>query len=215
MRVFTGVPVKKHGSGLVFSSGQEFYTYDITKDGMASFEYPFTSAIHPEKGVLSNWWVGCEPVCDILNKLLSTGVFFGGTWNLALGHVFRPNVPHLVFVFTNEYDNSMKRSLVIAKSSTTTDKSNIWDLIARTRKYETTTTTTWGFDEKEVVVFPTTIRKNMTKEGAGYLDFNVDLDSELNETLMPPDPHCLQLLRVSGLKDIISDYVTKIGLDAT
>ena len=183
----------------------------MTKDGMASFEYPFTSAIHPQKGVLSNWWVGCEPVCDILNKLLSTGVFFGGTWNLALGHVFRPNVPHLVFVFTNEYDNSMKRQIVT--SSTTTDKSNIWDLIAKTRKYETTTS--WGFDEKEVVVFPTTTRKTLTKEGAGYLDLCVDLDSELNETMMPPDPHCLQLLMTSGLKDIISDYVTKIGLNVT
>ena len=76
MNVFTGAPVYKtrkteEGGELNYSLpenweldfGEEnFFTYDITKNGIDTFEWPFTSAIKGDRGTLSNWWAGCEPV---------------------------------------------------------------------------------------------------------------------------------------------------------
>lgn len=51
-------------------------------------------------------WRGCEPTCAILSKLLKNAFFFSYPWNPGIGYMFRKDVPKLVFVFANEYDNS-------------------------------------------------------------------------------------------------------------
>lgn len=63
------------------------------------------------KGVLTNMWRGCEPVCAITSKLLKDGYFFSYPWNEGVGYMFRkkPTVK-LVFVFANEYDNAYTAS---------------------------------------------------------------------------------------------------------
>ena len=98
----------------MFKSKFNFFTYDPTEAGIASFEWPFCMSTDPEqyknyKGVLSNWWAGCEPSCDMLSKLLRYQCFYGYPWHIGIGYLFRKNTPRLVFVFTNEYDNSMSR----------------------------------------------------------------------------------------------------------
>ena len=93
----------------IFNHEYSFFTYDITKDGVDTFEYPFTTKVSPEKGVLSNWWAGCEPVCDMIRKITQDGFFFGMPWNQALGHLARKDRPLIVFVFTNEFDNAYSR----------------------------------------------------------------------------------------------------------
>ena len=89
----------------------DFFTYDITKHGIDTFQWPFTSAGSDGKGTLSNWWAGCEPICDMISKLLDDGFFFGKPWNEGIGHLFRKDVPTLVFVFSNEFDNAMSRNV--------------------------------------------------------------------------------------------------------
>lgn len=59
-----------------FDRNYNFFTHDITKDGMGTFDFPFASTIDQWRGVLSNWWAGCEPVCGTLEKLLKDGFFF-------------------------------------------------------------------------------------------------------------------------------------------
>ena len=41
-----------------------------------------------------------------MSKLLKDGFFCSYPWNEGIGYMFRKNTPKLVFVFTNEYDNS-------------------------------------------------------------------------------------------------------------
>lgn len=62
------------------------------------------------KGVLSNWYNGCEPTSEVLSTLLGDGFFYGFPWTSAIGYAFRGNgVPRLIFVYTNEFDNSLVR----------------------------------------------------------------------------------------------------------
>lgn len=90
-----------------FKAKYPFFTYDPTERGMDTFEYPFTKS---DKGCLSTWWSSCEPICDILAKLLNEGVFMSHPWHDGIGYLFRKDVPKLVLVFTNEFDNSMTRT---------------------------------------------------------------------------------------------------------
>ena len=127
---FSGVPVTQQGGALNFGSdgkSYNFFTYNPTDEGKNSFENPFVKSV---KGTLSNWYAGCEPTCDMLNKLLDGGFFYGYPYNDAIGYAFRPGVKRLVFVFTNEFDNSMTRSM-----------------------------TSNGSNERETVVFPYSISK--------------------------------------------------------
>jgi hypothetical protein len=94
-----------------------FFTNDITKDGMESYDWPFyyqqgemfLAVDGREKsafnGALSTMQTGCEPICDIVSRLLKDGIFYSQYWPMPIGYMFRKNVPKLVFVFTNEYDN--------------------------------------------------------------------------------------------------------------
>lgn len=62
------------------------------------------------KGVLSNWYNGCEPTSEVLSTLLGDGFFYGFPWTSAIGYAFRGNgIPRLIFVYTNEFDNSLVR----------------------------------------------------------------------------------------------------------
>jgi len=87
-----------------FSKEVPFFTYDPTDEGVENFEFPF---IVSDKGVLSNWWAGCEPTCRMMSKLIRKGYFYGHPNHRGLGYLFRKKVPRLVFVFANEYDNEM------------------------------------------------------------------------------------------------------------
>ena len=63
------------------------------------------------RGVLSSFSVGCEPVCDMVSKLLKDGYFFSDPYHPGIGYMFRKKpVPKLVFVFANEYDNQHKNT---------------------------------------------------------------------------------------------------------
>ena len=104
----------------LYKSKFNFFTYDPTENGIDSFDWPFrmtkeaakrkAAYLKAYKGVLSNWWAGCEPSCDMLAKLLKYQCFYGFPYHIGLGYLFRKEVPRLVFVFTNEYDNSMVRT---------------------------------------------------------------------------------------------------------
>lgn len=107
--VFKGVPFHKDDNGDVKigdgETSRKLYTYNpYDLDG---YEFPF---IESEKGVLSNTWSGCEPVCTMLSKLLGDGFFYDEPLSCPIGYVFRENARRLVFVFTNEFDNSYWRT---------------------------------------------------------------------------------------------------------
>ncbi len=85
-------------------------TYNPSRDDEAKrrFENPFMQS---RRGVLCNWWNGSEPVSHILAKLLGSGYFGGFPHTPPIGYVFRsPKIPKLVFVYTNEFDNSHTRT---------------------------------------------------------------------------------------------------------
>ena len=108
-RVFKGVPFHKDENGDVKigdgETSRKLYTYNPYD--MDEYEFPFRES---EKGVLSNTWNGCEPVCTMLSKLLGDGFFYGEPKSCSIGYVFRENARRLVFVFTNEFDNSYWRT---------------------------------------------------------------------------------------------------------
>lgn len=108
-RVFKGVPFTKDGDNIKIGNGttsRKLYTYNpYDIDG---YEFPFTEST---QGVLSNAWSGCEPVCTMLSKLLGDGFFYDEPLSCPIGYAFRKNVRRLVFVFTNEFDNSYWRNL--------------------------------------------------------------------------------------------------------
>lgn len=103
-----------------FVSSYPLHTYNLTKDGISSFLFPFCNQ-KDEKGFLSNWNSGSEPVCEILARVLREQFFRrnvadpqivpGRTGHkYAFAYVFRKNVPKIVFVFSNEYDNWISRT---------------------------------------------------------------------------------------------------------
>lgn len=84
-----------------------FFTYNPTSRGVDTFEVPF---IQSHKGVLCNWFGGCESISEVLATLLDNGFFYGFPWTPAIGYTFRKKeIPKLVFVFTNEFDNELCR----------------------------------------------------------------------------------------------------------
>jgi len=94
----------------LFHNKFNFFTYNPTQDGVGDFQFPFSYTAGQGKGVLSNWWAGCEPTCDVLAKLLKDGIFYGnGIPDEGFAFLFRKGVKRLVFVFSNEFDNSMTR----------------------------------------------------------------------------------------------------------
>lgn len=111
-----------------FSKAFDFFTNDLSGTGISSYSWPFyyspqaktqvyrsdtntMESVFAYKGVLTNMWRGCEPVCAITSKLLKDGYFFSYPWNEGVGYMFRkkPTVK-LVFVFANEYDNAYTAS---------------------------------------------------------------------------------------------------------
>lgn len=111
-----------------FSKAFDFFTNDLSGAGISSYSWPFyysptaktqvyrsdtntMESVFAYKGVLTNMWRGCEPVCAITSKLLKDGYFFSYPWNEGVGYMFRkkPTVK-LVFVFANEYDNAYTAS---------------------------------------------------------------------------------------------------------
>lgn len=86
-----------------YTPNELFSSVDMVKEGDVWKQKQKTSF----RGVLTNMWAGCEPVCAILSKLLKNGLFCSHPWNIGLGYMFRKNnIPKLVFVFANEFDNS-------------------------------------------------------------------------------------------------------------
>ena len=108
-----------------FSNKFDFFTNNLSGYGKTTYDWPFyydpnakfksvdvdgnNNQITKQAfcGVLTNMWAGCEPVCAILSKLLKDGFFCSYPWNIGLGYTFRKkSIPKLVFVFSNEFDNS-------------------------------------------------------------------------------------------------------------
>ena len=201
MNVFSGVPVWNTGTidEPVLYFGDEgkdsFFTYDFTKDGDTDFVWPFTTALERERGTLSSWWAGCEPVCDMVNKIIGTGVFYSKPWNQALGHVFRKDVPRLVFVFSNEFDNSLSRIMLIEDEE-------------------------WHYENVEVLALPTIYAKwvntdmKVTEKKIYKDSFTcfVNIRGELNEQQTPPDPYCMQMTKVDKLD--MEAFLNKINITA-
>lgn len=108
-----------------FANKFDFFTNNLGGYGKTTYDWPFyydpnakfksvdvdgnNNQITKQafRGVLTNMWAGCEPVCAILSKLLKDGFFCSYPWNVGLGYMFRKkSIPKLVFVFSNEFDNS-------------------------------------------------------------------------------------------------------------
>lgn len=104
---FNGDPNKSGAKNPFFNRAYDFFSYDTSWDGVSAFRWPFyyNPNVSEYRGVLTNMWAGCEPVCAIVSKLIKNGYFFSHPWNPGLGYLFRKKVPRLVFVFANECDN--------------------------------------------------------------------------------------------------------------
>lgn len=113
MGVWKGVSAwTDNQNDLHLGSGQSetepaFFTYDPTEDGIETFSFPFYQKSGEEKprGCLSQWWAGSEAICDTLSNFLKTNACVGYPYYEGFGFVFRKNVPRLIFVFSNEFDN--------------------------------------------------------------------------------------------------------------
>ena len=124
----------------------------------------------------------------MLDKLIRDGYFYARPWNRGQAFMFRKNVPRLIFVFSNEFDNSFSRVAKLWASGSGVGLNSI------TRDVDF-----------ELVSFPTTMSGNK-------LAFYVDAGSKLNSSQQPPDPHSLRLFRDGDLKTQVKDYLTEIGL---
>lgn len=164
------------------------FTYDISKEKADIYEWPFAKN---NNGTLSNWWAGCEPVCDMLDKLIRGGYFYARPWNKGQAFMFRKNVPRLIFVFSNEFDNSFSR---VYKMYTPYG-----------REYDSSKAHHVGIEGFELLAFPSTLNNNT-------LSFYINAGSALNKTQQPPDPHCLRLFRSDSLMDDMNGYLASIGL---
>lgn len=120
----------------------------------------------------------------MLDKLIRDGYFYARPWNRGQAFMFRKNVPRLIFVFSNEFDNSFSR---VAKQYSGVSEYKFKDF------------------DFELVSFPTTMSGNK-------LAFYVDAGSKLNSSQQPPDPHSLRLFRDENLKTSVEEYLGSIGL---
>lgn len=150
-----------------FSGTFKFFSYNPTKEGINEFEFPFVNSTSaPHRGCLSNWYAGCEPVSDMVSKLLKDGCFWSWPWNYGLGYMFRgKKVPKLVIVFSNEYDNTMIRGYSNSGSS-----------------------------EKEVFVYPLINNGSVVMNTHLQKVKNINSDLSISDQ-NAPDPYCLQNLR--------------------
>lgn len=99
--------ISKYGPDTAgFTAPYDFFQYDPTYDGMPTFQFPF---LKTDRGMLSNWSAGSEPSSQMMSTLLKEAVFGQNPWHYMVGYVFRRNVPRIVFVFSNEYDNQLER----------------------------------------------------------------------------------------------------------
>ena len=91
-----------------------FFTYNPYD--LSTFENPFVEITNKGnqgygKGVLCNWHSGCEPVSNVLASLFRDGFYYGFPYSAPIGYMFRGNkFPKLVFVYSNEFDNELKRT---------------------------------------------------------------------------------------------------------
>lgn len=114
--VHHGVPAwKTAGDDLCFKDKTPFFTYDPTINGINDYEFPF---VQSKKGVLCNWFSGSESLSAVMWRLLHGEIFYGFPWTPAISYMFRgPEIPKLIFVFTNEYDNELCRTKTDLKKS--------------------------------------------------------------------------------------------------
>ena len=135
--------------------------------------------------MLSNWWAGCEPTCRTLARLLNDGYFFADPWNYAIGHLTRKNVPTLVFVFSNEFDNEYNR--VVEGTKDWLGNLNSWKEV-----------------DHEIVGIPIPNKTN--------IHMYVDANSPLNKTRQSPDPYCIQLFRDNDIIVNLTKFAKSLGL---
>ena len=90
----------------MFSQPFDFFTYNPSYDAVAEFQFPFQSS---EAGFLRNIYAGYEPTCHFLNKFTSDLVYMKN-WPHRFAYAFRKNVPRVLIVFTNEFDNEVERT---------------------------------------------------------------------------------------------------------
>ena len=150
-------------------------TYDPTPEAAEYFEVPF---VQSEKGVLMNWWGGSESVSSVLANLLGDGFFHGWPWTPAIGYMFRNReIPKLVFVYTNEYDNNIVR----------TKTENPMNLMV----------IPGVVDKNNVKFYPVMVKARdadgkwieQTKSTPGYTS--------------PPDPYCLMYNQYGAMEDFL------------
>lgn len=125
----------------------------------------------------------------MVSKLLRDGFMYSYPYNGGFGaHLFRKDIPKLVFVFSNEFDNSLSRRRSLFRSETWNDG---------------ITTISFYFDNElfNVVVVPTADGENLTF----YCDAG---NSTLNNTLMAPDPYCQRILKTNSTN--IDNYIKAV-----
>ena len=143
-----------------------------------------------EKGCLSNWWAGCEPVGTVLSTLLKDGFFYnikGGLDNSpAVGYLFRGNnIRKLVFVFTNEYDNQIVRRIMKYGG----DK--------------------WRYEPYEYVFVPSLDNKVASLEELSLTTKGITGYTSSSSDQNPPDPYCFQMVKQLPA---IRRFLNSIGL---
>ena len=119
---------------MAFEGDSPFHTYNPYDS--ETFEFPFITTTNPGsrgfgKGVLCNWYNGCEPITQVLSTLLGSGYFSGFPWTPAIGYMFRnKKIPKLVFAYVNEFDNQTTRAEFKNKNHTKLkDDTNVCDSI--------------------------------------------------------------------------------------
>lgn len=145
-----------------FSARYQLFTYDPTENGIDSFDCPFTIS---DKGTLCNWWAGGENVCDTLTKLLGSGIFARKPYHDGIGYLFRKNVPRLIFVFTNEFDNSISTTYTNTDGVTSTNNVVVF-----------------GTKNGDKTVW-VNLYNSMTSESGEYIGNDA------------PDPYCIRILK--------------------
>lgn len=179
------------------------FTYDSRPKAMSYFDNPFVQSV---RGVLVNWYNGSEPVCQVLAELLGGGFFHGFPYTPAIGYMFRnQKIPKLVFVFTNEFDNSIARQA-------TTNGENVMVVP--------------GVVNKNQVKFYPMHGVYTTFNGAtvsGVFQEGTKAKKLKAGCVLPPDPFCLQQLNPAwktygseesrgGIEKIVS-YLQAIDID--
>lgn len=188
---WVGSPVTKKetsdGWEFNFSNGKgkndDFYTYNPSED--TKYRYPFTYR-NDGRGTLSNWYAGCECVYDMLAKLVSgdSVIFESPIRHDTIAYGFRPGVPRLIFVFSNEYDNEF----------------------VRTYSYEE------GSKQSCVYLYPGASGGQLELNGIEFKQkTKMDVSEHVNSE--PVDPYCLQTLR-ENWNDVskYTDFLNKINL---